>query len=221
MNLHITLHHADKPFYNGHAKAGPLDVLHALIVGALKGIIDMLQKSLIHSDAVILHNELKFTITAYVRRLLSDGNTDTSAVRGIFHRICYEIQQDLPDTAGVPLHIPVYDLICTYGKPMALFLCLMPDYSADITHQFLQANRFPGKDYFARLNPGHIQNFIEKLQKMLTGNTDLIQAVLYLLRIPRICLGYGGHPHNGIHRSPDVMGHSGKETGFGLIGSPG
>ena len=95
VNLHITLHHADKPFYNGHAKAGPLDVLHALIVGALKGIIDMLQKSLIHSDAVILHNELKFTITAYVRRLLSDGNTDTSAVRGIFHRICYEIQQDV------------------------------------------------------------------------------------------------------------------------------
>ena len=66
------------------------------------------------------------------------------------------------------------------GKPVALFLYLMPDYSANALYQLLQMEGLLCQAYLTSLNSAHIQNLIEKLQKMLTGDTDLVQTVLYL-----------------------------------------
>ena len=112
----------------------------------------------------------------------------------------------------------MYNLVSTYGKSVALFLYLMPDYSANALYQLLQMEGLLCQAYLTSLNSAHIQNLIEKLQKMLTGDTDLVQTVLYFLRIACIGLGDGRHSHNGVHGCADIVGHSGKKICFCLIG---
>ena len=53
---------------------------------------------------------------------------------------------------------------------------------------------------------------------MLARLADLLQTVLYLLRVNDVCHGYCSHSHYGVHRSPDIVAHIRKKFASGLIG---
>ena len=67
------------------------------------------------------------------------------------------------------------------------------------------------EDQLPVLDLGHVHDIIDHSQQMPAGKRDLFQTMLYLLGIINIGNGDGRHPHNPVHRSPDVMAHIGKK----------
>ena len=86
-----------------------------------------------------------------------------------------------------------------------------------VLHQLYQRRRIVIQNHLTAFNLGHIQNIINQPHQQTAGQIDFFQAVLHLHRFLQMLLRDLGHPDNGVHRRPYIMGHIGKEPAFRLI----
>ena len=69
----------------------------------------------------------------------------------------------------------------------------------------------------AAFNLRHIQHIIDQAQKVVAGEPDFVQAVLYTFRILEVGVGNLRHPGNHIHGCTYIMAHPGEELRLGRV----
>ena len=66
--------------------------------------------------------------------------------------------------------------------------------------------------HFAALDLGHVQDIVDQGQKEMAGGSDLVQRLRDQFRVIPVAFRDIGVPDDGVHRSPDVMGHIGEKV---------
>ena len=69
------------------------------------------------------------------------------------------------------------------------------------------------------LNAAHIQHIVDKGKQVVARCENLAQIVPHLFFVVNIADSQCGKADDGVHRGADVVGHIGKESALGTVGS--
>ncbi len=221
----LSAHAFHQVFHNGHSKAGAFDFADGSVIDPLKRQENFLQEFLTHADSVILAGKFQqhrvlfpFFFPVLFRPALPETNIYISVFQCILNRIPDNIHQNLPQPQGVPHQAFFINGPDVYHKTLFFQLCLGTHDHGNIMHQVCQGKHFLIQGHAPAVNARHVQHVIDQAHQMGGSRLDLLQAVLYPGLLIYVGQTDGSHSHNGIHGSPDVMGHIGKEIALGLVG---
>ena len=113
-------------------------------------------------------------------------------------------------------------MLIAYIKDIDLELLLFlhhhrPTDTDDIIHNVRQADILQHQIHLAAFDLRHIQHLVDQTQQMHTGNIDLTQTAVHLLRFMQVRPGNRRHTNDRIHRRPDIMRHRRQKIAFSQI----
>ena len=85
--------------------------------------------------------------------------------------------------------------------------------------QIAEGKLFVPQYHLAALYLGNIQDIVDEAEQVLAGGHDLFGVFPHLYRVFRVHGQQGGKAQHGVHGGADVVGHIGKEGGFGVAGN--
>ena len=177
----------------------------------------MRQEVLAHSNAGILDCEAKRRFIVQACNFF-DHDIHLPARRREFDGIAKNIDENLPQF-HIVADVVVVDLAIDMALVVQSFLlALAAENGVDVLDQLGKGELLVLERHPSGFDAGHVQNVVDQIQQMVRAVAYFGQVVFDFRRRLRIVHGDVVQPDDGVHRSPDLMGHVGKKDRFGLVG---
>ena len=212
--LNIGIHHPHNSSADGKTKTSALFSCIFRIIRLLKLPENKLLFLRCNSNSII--PDLKIQIgKAFLFFCLANGQPHMSIWSGILQRISQKIYQNLVQPQGICHKPMVFQLDICYILNV-IFVQLRFQQRTKSLYHLHEIAFFFDQPHLSALNLGHIQNIVDKSKQIFRGVLDFSQTVdppLLSLSIFQCNLR---HTYNTVHRSTDLMRHTGQEIRFRL-----
>ena len=178
--MDLAAHLRDQVLHDRHAKPRAGDLLGGKTGLSGIGFKQMRKEFLRHAKPRIPDDELIFRASHAVKLL--HLQRDLIPFGREFERVGKKVVQDLAEAEAVSQdpHVPDVHL---HRKLFSLLLRLQTEGRRDVRDAFFQIEFLMIQHHLPLLQPGHLKDIVDQLQKLLSGKADLLQIILRFLRI--------------------------------------
>ena len=177
----------------------------------------MFQKFFRHTHPSVAHRKPVPGAAPVRGRNLLRLKVHAASLRGVFHRIAQNVDQDLIDPQRIPVEAGVRDLPCLNSELKSRRPGLGGHNRGELPQHLMDGNPHAVQGDLGALNLAHVQNVVDQAQQVPGGNGYLLQAVCHPLLIPQMGHCQGGHTHDRVHGSADIVAHGGEEITLGPV----
>ena len=213
----IAVHHFHQILGDGHAEAGAAVTVGRAGVLLGKGLKDLRNVFLAHTDAGVLDDKAHHAVVVKPGGLF-DRQGDAAALGGELDGIAENVDQHL-----LELHI-VADIVVVYMADDAavivqpLVRALAVDDDVDLIQEHTEGEFLFLQRHSAGLDAAHIQDIVDEAQQMLGAGADFLKLLPGTGREVRILQGNVVQADDGVHGGADLVAHVGQKAGLGAAG---
>ncbi len=215
------VHHLHDVPGNGHAQASALDAAGGRVPFPLEGFKDMGDKLFAHADASVPDVELVGGVARRGAGLFRYPDADDTSGGGVFDGVAQQVQQNLVQPQPVAEYVLVDHVHGVHVQLQLLGMNVRLDDAPQAVENIRQGAGLFVQIYFAAFDAAHVQHIVDEAEQVVAGGHDFLEVLLHLFPVVDMGAGQGGKANDGVHGSPDVVGHVGEENALGLAGPVG
>ena len=189
----------------------------AAAVFLFKGIKDLRDEILFHSDACILYRHF-YRRMIFKQRSAFNCKQDVSRGIGKLDGIGKNVNDNLLQFHVIADVVVAYAACNTAFIMKALLVTLQHYHVIDLLKHIAERELFFADDKPARFDAAHVENIIDESEQMSCASSDLFEIFFGIFRQCFITQCKAVKPDDRIHRSAYLMAHAGEECSLRPVG---